>query len=347
LNQRFNYNWNLKDGYPSKGITKHSSKVFGTFICGGGSTMGYKRAGYNHLGGVEIDDTISKIYDQNHKPKYLFKEDLRQFKNRTDLPYELLSLDILDGSPPCSSFSMAGNREDDWGKEKIFNEGQSLQTLDDLFFDFIDLADKLQPKVIVSENVTGLVCGNAKSYVHEICARFSNAGYQVQIFRLNAASMGVPQRRERIFFICRRIDLQLPRIELLFKEGPVLFDEVERQIPTAVGKPLSEAYAKWWRKSVPGKPLSKVHPKGSFFNSYKTWSNQVCPTITASEAGKLMHHTEPAELHEDALKLCGSFPMDYDFMNVLPKYLIGMSVPPVMMAQISNQIYIQWLSKLN
>jgi DNA (cytosine-5)-methyltransferase 1 len=48
-------------------------------------------------------------------------------------------LDILDGSPPCSSFSMAGNREKDWGKEKKFREGQAEQVLDNLFFDFIDL----------------------------------------------------------------------------------------------------------------------------------------------------------------------------------------------------------------
>ena len=51
-----------------------------------------------------------------------------------DLPQELYELDILDGSPPCSSFSMAGNREKDWGKDKVFREGQAMQVLDTLFF---------------------------------------------------------------------------------------------------------------------------------------------------------------------------------------------------------------------
>lgn len=50
-NHKFPYRWNLKDGYPAKGIEQHNKNVFGTFICGGGSTMGYKLAGYNHLGG--------------------------------------------------------------------------------------------------------------------------------------------------------------------------------------------------------------------------------------------------------------------------------------------------------
>lgn len=64
---RFNYKWYLKDGYPSqKGL-----KVFGTFICGGGSTMGYKLAGFEHLGGVEIDPQVADVYKTNHNPKYL------------------------------------------------------------------------------------------------------------------------------------------------------------------------------------------------------------------------------------------------------------------------------------
>lgn len=57
----FPYKWYLKDGYPSKNITKNNYNVFGTFICGGGSTMGYKLAGFNHLGGVEIDPKISEV----------------------------------------------------------------------------------------------------------------------------------------------------------------------------------------------------------------------------------------------------------------------------------------------
>jgi DNA (cytosine-5)-methyltransferase 1 len=62
---RFPYKWYLKDGYPeSNGLN-----VFGTFICGGGSTMGYKLAGFNHLGGVEIDPKIADVYRTNHKPQ--------------------------------------------------------------------------------------------------------------------------------------------------------------------------------------------------------------------------------------------------------------------------------------
>jgi DNA (cytosine-5)-methyltransferase 1 len=156
MSHKFPYKWNLADGYPAKGIEKHNLKVFGTFICGGGSTMGYKLAGFDHLGGVEIDPPIADIYKTNHNPKHLFVEDIRAFAKRTDFPKELLNLDILDGSPPCSGFSMAGNREKDWGKTKVFREGQADQRLDDLFFDYIALAKKLQPKVVIAENVNKL-----------------------------------------------------------------------------------------------------------------------------------------------------------------------------------------------
>lgn len=65
----------------------------------------------------------------------------------SELPPELFDLDILDGSPPCSVFSMAGDREDKWGGVHAFREGQAVQRLDDLFFDFLDVAEKLRPRL--------------------------------------------------------------------------------------------------------------------------------------------------------------------------------------------------------
>ena len=144
-------------------LLKNNYNVFGTFICGGGSTMGYKLAGFNHLGGVEIDPPIADVYKTNHNPKYLYLQDIRDFNKRNDLPIELYSLDILDGSPPCSTFSMAGSREKGWGKEKVFREGQTMQTLDDLVFVYCDTIIKLQPKVFLLENVKGIIQGN-KTY---------------------------------------------------------------------------------------------------------------------------------------------------------------------------------------
>ena len=197
---KFPYNWTLKDAV----FTKDKGKVFSCFSCGGGSTMGYKLAGFDVLGCNEIDPKMMAAYVENHNPKYSFLEPIQNFKLRDDLPEELYNLDILDGSPPCSSFSISGNREADWGKEKKFREGQAEQILDTLFFDFIDLAKKLQPKVVVAENVKGLLQGDAKSYVLKIYEDFDAAGYMVKHFLLDSSTMGVPQKRERVFFLAIR-----------------------------------------------------------------------------------------------------------------------------------------------
>jgi DNA (cytosine-5)-methyltransferase 1 len=344
----FPYKWNLSDGYPAKKITKNNYNVFGTFICGGGSTMGYKLAGFNHLGGVEIDPKIAKVYQLNHKPKYLYLEDIRKFVMRSDIPEKLYNLDLLDGSPPCSSFSMAGNREKDWGKKKVFKEGQAHQVLDDLFFEYIALAKMLQPKIVLAENVKGLIQGNAKLYVKKIFKAFDEAGYNVQLFLLNAASMGVPQKRERVFFICQRKDLKLPKLELSFNEPLIVFKEIADQTIKEPHKKMTDEYYKLWIKVKEGRPLSDAHPKGNRFTSWKLSMSDCMPTLT-STAGECNHYSRcdiPVYTNNTEWMLGGSYPLDYNFIDVNVKYLIGMSVPPVMTAQIANQIRLQWLDKL-
>ena len=342
---KFPYKWNLADGYPAKGIAKNECNVFGTFICGGGSTMGYKLGGFNHLGGVEIDPQVADVYKENHKPKYLFVEDIREFNKRTDLPKELFNLDILDGSPPCSTFSMAGSREKAWGKEKQFREGQAVQTLDDLVFVYCDTIIKLQPKVFLLENVKGIIQGNAKAYSKEIVKKMTAAGYVVQVFCLNAASMGVPQKRERVFFIGHKKEFLLPKLKLEFNEVAVTFGEFEQTIGNE--EQLTTDQLKWWNLCKKGNAFSSVHPKGHWFNAYKLDWNSIFPTLTASGGNAEPFHPEiPRKINKIEYCCGGTYPQDYNFKQLEPKYLIGMSVPPVMTAQISHQIYLQWLIKI-
>lgn len=339
MSHLFPYRWNLADGYPAKGIQYHGRKVFGTFICGGGSTMGYKLAGYEHLGGVEIDPKVAAVYKANHKPKHLYVEDIRAFNERTDLPDELFSLDLLDGSPPCSSFSMAGSREKGWGKEKVFREGQAHQRLDDLVFTYVDTIAKLRPKVAILENVKGLLAGNAKVYAKEIVKRLRGHGYTVQVFLLNAATMGVPQMRERCFFVAR-LDASWPNLVLKFEEPPVPF----RMIDTGpeCDDPLSPQQKELWAKCRPGECYAKYHPKGNWFTHYKLNPDKVLQTVTANSSDGASHHVYPRKLSNVEKVLASTYPVDYAFGGFEPRYLVGMSVPPVMTAQIANQINLQW-----
>lgn len=338
----FNYKWNLKDGYPASGIERNGLKVFGTFICGGGSTMGYKLAGYEHLGGVEIDPKVAEVYRVNHDPKYLFIEDIRQFNERKDLPKELFNLDILDGSPPCSTFSTAGSREKAWGKEKQFREGQKKQTLDDLVFVYCETIMKLRPKVFILENVKGIILGNAKVYSKEIVKRLTDAGYVVQVFLLNAASMGVPQKRERVFFIGHKNEFKLPKLKLEFNEKAIPYSDFEDD---NYENKIANCDFQYYDICKQGNSIASVHPKGNRFNSIKLSKNNVVNTIASGS--ELYHYEKKKALSNNELKQCGSYPLDYNFKNIEPKYLIGMSVPPVMTAQIAHQIYLQWLKQPN
>lgn len=346
MNQLKTGPWNLTD---LRNIKPNGKTVFSCFHCGGGSTMGYKLAGFNVLGGVEIDPEMMKIYRANHNPLHSYLMGVQQFKNLPNdhLPKELFDLDILDGSPPCSSFSMAGSREKAWGEKKKFREGQSEQVLDDLFFDFIDIAKKLNPKIVVAENVKGLIIGKAKGYVKEIYKQFNNAGYDVQLFLLNAAFMGVPQKRERTFFIVRRKALKLPKIELRFNEKPIVCTTAFEGIDP-VGKPNSPDQNKWWTLCKIGNAFSSVHPKGSWFNSFKLNPHDIAPTVTGSagaSASGFYHWSKPNHLSERGYNRLQTFPDDYNYCNQFSPYINGMSVPPFMMQRVADQIYKQWLVK--
>lgn len=348
---RFPYLWRLADGYPAKGIENHGCKVFGTFICGGGSSMGYKLAGFHHLGGVELDPKVAETYKMNHHPEYLYNEDIRDFNKREDLPWNLYDLDILDGSPPCSTFSTSGSREKAWGKEKQFAEGQKLQRLDDLVFVYCDTIAKLKPKVCWLENVSGLVKGNGKVYAKKIVQRLNEIGYNVQVFLLNSATMGVPQMRERVFFIGLRKDFHLPKLVLDFNEQPITFGEIKDR--EGVHEQLNEYLLERWKLRKPSdKKIGDINErefgKISRFSVTINRESEVLPTLTASDAENrdYLCYENTDKINEREIKLAGTFPIDYQSPLKDIGWLCGMSVPPVMTAQIAYQIYKQWLSKI-
>ena len=299
VDSNFNWKWWLTD-LPEE----TSGTVFSCFSCGGGSSMGYKKAGFKVLGNVEIDPVMNQIYKQNLHPEYSFLMDLRAFNKipNEKLPEELFHLDILDGSPPCSTFSVVGDREKAWGKKKKFREGQAEQTLDDLFFVFLDTVEKLQPRVAVAENVEGLLKGNARGYVHEIVKRFKELGYNVQLFLLDAASMDVPQRRRRVFFIANKEGFKPLKLE--FNSKPIPFGDVR-----------SEKGQGWKSGSKMAEIVKYI---------------------------RLIRYCDRKSMSEEDIRNVASFPQDYDFTGSTAAYVCGMSVPPNMMANIASEIKKQW-----
>lgn len=333
------WKWTMKDDYPKE---NNGLKVFSCFACGGGSTMGYKLAGCEVIGCNEIDPRMNKVYVENHHPKYNFLEDIRDFNKRDDLPEELYNLDILDGSPPCSTFSMAGERENAWGKEKKFREGQKLQTLDDLLFVFIDTVAKLRPKVAIMENVEGLILGNAWDYVQKIYKKFHDIGYQVKHWLLKGETMGVPQTRHRVFFIATRLDFDLNKIDLSFNYEPITYGMIKQGELKQMGKDTkfyqiaSQANDK--DKNI-ADTRKRLGEKGSAFQTLYIRDDMVVPAQRAKPDLIDLEHI--AYVSKETIRNSQTFPQDYKFepdtySNI--GYICGMSVPPLMIKRIVTRL---------
>lgn len=342
--------WFLKDleSVPKNGLT-----VMSTFSCGGGSSMGYKLAGCDVIAANDIDPEMAYHYKLNLKPKHYYLCPIRDLL-ATKLPDELFNLDILDGSPPCSTFSMAGSREKSWGKDKHFREGQSKQVLSDLFFDYLDLVEHLKPKVAIAENVKGMIQGNAKGYVKLVMERFKEIGYRTQLFLVNAADCGVPQKRERVFFIALRNDIDKPKLALAPKHRWISAGEATSDLQVLTDDEIRETAPTgidldWWHLTKQGDDYGDTirrlgKGKEKYWNHIRWNKDGVRRTLAATHE-QFNHWDVCRKLTYREWKRLGSFPDDYQAKaDKIGKYMIGMSVPPRMTEQVVRAVIEQWLS---
>ena len=329
------WKWTMENDYPKE---KNGLKVFSCFACGGGSTMGYKLAGCEVIGCNEIDPRMNKVYVENHHPKYNYLQDIREFNKREDLPSDLYDLDILDGSPPCTTFSMAGDREESWGVKKKFREGQAEQTLDDLSFVFIDTVAKLKPKVVIMENVEGLIKGEAWAYVQKIYKQLNDIGYKVKHWLLKGENMGVPQTRHRVFFVATRLDFDLDKIDMAFNYEPITYGEIKigehKQKNTKVSNASMFAIK---GDALVSSIMERLYNKKTYFTEPIVWGESVSPTIT-SGGNEIWIENTGTHLNKEEIINAQTFPQDYNFLNQRVKYICGMSVPPIMIKRIVNRL---------
>ncbi len=232
--------------YFLKDVIDNSNKelfnVISTFAGGGGSSTGYRLAGGKVLCMNEFVESAQDTYKANYPNTPILPGDIKKLKGEDFLKAAGIQkgeLDILDGSPPCSAFSVAGKREKGWnggehqqgewkieidtdndefvevGKKNIkksdgkkkYSDNKDVENIEDLFFEFIRIADEIQPKVIIGENVAGIMMGEAIKKYNEILKGFENIGYEAVGKVLNAADYGTPQARKRCFFIAVRNDI--------------------------------------------------------------------------------------------------------------------------------------------
>lgn len=350
--------------------------VVSTFSGCGGSCLGFEMAGYRVLWANEFVDAARETYAANHPDTPLDGRDIREVK-----PDEILAriglergeLDVLQGSPPCASFSSAGNGSKDWGKVKTYSD--TKQRTDDLFFEFVRVLEGLQPRAFVAENVAGLTRGQALGYFKEIMRALVGAGYDVRCKILDAQWLGVPQTRNRAIFVGVRKDLGLPPEhprplpynyslrEVLPGLARVVYDnsgmflgqgEITDRPCKAIttggivgnachfkvyekreGSIVGTAIERQWRTLRPGEQSEK------YLNLIRASADEPSPCVTATGgspgAAAVTHPYEPRKFTIDELRLVCGFPADFaltgDYRRQWER--LGRAVPPPMMRAVA------------
>jgi len=326
--------------------SKNLFNVVSLFAGGGGSSTGYRLAGGKVLAINEFVESAQETYHENYPDTYIFKEDIRQLTGQMILEKINLKkgdLDILDASPPCSSFSIAGAKEKLWGQVKKYSDTE--QRTDDLFFEFARLLKEIQPKVFICENVAGLVSGASANLLgsqqynlfggeeNTIFHSLVNCGYTVRFKVINAKDYGVPQNRERTIFIGVRNDVKMN----------ITYPKKLSEIVT-IGESLADVECIEMNR----KAFGELTPR-------KVEKNNVCFTITADGLGatrryKVIRSNNTIDrLTISELKILSSFPTDYKLTGSYKKQWerIGRAVPPLMMKAIAEHVYDTIIKNIN
>lgn len=161
-------------------------KAISLFTGAGGMDVGFQAAGFEVVWANEIMPHAAKTYELNHADGIMRCGDLLGFMD--DLPPPG-SVDCVFGGPPCQGFSVAG---------KMDHEDERSQ----LVYRFMDVVERTAPGVFVMENVKALA--TLSKFVHvrnALVRKAQELGYDANFHILNSKDYGVPQSRERMFFI--------------------------------------------------------------------------------------------------------------------------------------------------
>lgn len=171
---------------------KNKYTVVDLFCGAGGLSKGFMDAGFDILLGVDFDDAALKTFESNHGNAKAMKLNLFDHNNILEIKKYLddncKSLDVLIGGPPCQGFSLAGTRKED-------DERNAL------YIAMVKTAELLKPKVVLLENVPGMLTLYDGKVKKRILNDFSKLGYNMDVKVLYAPEFGVPQIRKRAFYV--------------------------------------------------------------------------------------------------------------------------------------------------
>ena len=329
-----------------------SPTVISTFSGCGGSSLGYTMAGFRELLAVEWDEHAVKTFKANFPHVPVFRGDIAQLSVEQCLNMAGIDageLDLFEGSPPCQGFSTSGKRKFSDNRNQLFRE-------------YVRLLRGLQPKMVLMENVSGMVKGKMKLIFAEILRELKACGYQVSARLLNASHYGVPQARERMIFIGVRNDLGIAPSHPLGRLALITVKEALRDCAPSEIVPLTGKNLAKMQLLRPGANAKEkeraslaVFGKVSGFTLLRIKWHAPAPTILKTVsvsptfgAGLIMPDSD-RYLSIAELKRLGSFPDEFQLEGTFEERWarIGNSVPPLLMRAIAQHIKTEILARVN
>lgn len=294
------------------------------FSGAGGMSQGLAQAAFKPVASVELNPIASATHTRNFPQCYHFCGDIAQFEAKKWLD-EIVSPEVhlVVGGPPCQGFSVAGKRNPNDERNRLFHE-------------FIRVVDQIKPWYVVMENVPGILTLQKGHFQKAICEEFKTIGYtHISIAILESAAYGVPQIRPRAIFIANRFKMQnpFPKAQLSLAQ----YKSIESAISDLPAyTPIPEINHEWTRHSPEYmERLALVPPGGSLYETYLDAFKRQYPglpsmTIKENHGGTHIHPFLNRVISAREMARLQTFPDTFIFSGSMKKAMwqIGNAVPP-------------------
>jgi len=294
------------------------------FSGAGGVTQGLVQAGFQPVASVEINPIASATHTKNFPNCHHFCGDIEEFNpikwlNQIGSP----EVHLVVGGPPCQGFSVAGKRNPNDPRNRLFRE-------------FVRVVSEIRPWYVVMENVPGILTMQKGAVKKSICEAFDAIGYpHVSIAILESAAYGVPQIRPRAIFIANRFGMKnpYPKAQLL----PHQYKPIESAISDLPEwTPLPEINHEWTRHSAAYmERIAKVPPGGSLYETYldafkRQYQGLPSMTVKENHGGTHIHPYLNRVISAREMARLQTFPDSFIFEGSMKKAMwqIGNAVPP-------------------
>jgi DNA (cytosine-5)-methyltransferase 1 len=337
---------------------RHSDRVpkaIDLFAGCGGCTVGLKKAGFEVVGAVEINEAAKVVYELNHPEVRLWHKPIQDLTSNNilkELDLKVGELDLLAGCPPCQGFSTVRTLNGC----RVVNDDRN-----NLIFDFERLVDGLRPKTVMLENVPGLV---EDARLDRFVQSLSKLGYTVNYKVLDAAEYGVPQRRRRVILLAghfgsiafgrkarRRPTVRdaIHSLKSVGKSGDPIHDALERRTEKVMDLIRQIPKDGGSRSALPESFQLPCHRRCNGFKDIygrMSW-DLVAPTLTTGchnpSRGRFLHPQEDRAITMREAALLQTFPKKYTFPANFGKTaladLIGNAIPPEFVRRHAGSVF--------